>query len=293
MMDLRSYLRYLKSEKRYSAHTIKAYQTDLTQFSNFLSESFELNDPLEAHHSHLRSWMVSLMEDESGSRTINRKLSALKSYYKFELKKGSIKSSPTAKLISPKISKRLPVFINERQMDQVLKSSEATNDFSNSRNRLIFELFYETGIRSSELVNLLDTSFDFSSRSMKVLGKGNKERIIPISPMLIKMIKEYKQQRNKIFAGTSSFLVTDSGKKIYQRLVYRIVNSLLKEFSTVEKKSPHVLRHTFATHMLNNGAEINAIKELLGHASLAATQVYTHNTIEKLKNVYKKAHPKA
>ncbi|MFI5135066.1 MAG: tyrosine-type recombinase/integrase [Chitinophagales bacterium] len=294
-MDLRSFLRYLQSERRYSAHTIKAYKTDLSQFSGFLSATYELNDLNSATHSHVRSWLVILLEDSIGARSINRKISALKSYYKFEMKRGNIQSSPVRKLITPKLKKRLPVFVNQQQMKRLANADEQMNDFGNVRNRLIIELLYATGMRVSELVNLSDNSFDFYNHSLKVLGKGNKERIIPLSKEMLNRIKEYKEVRRKKFQFTEfpSLFVTDSGSKMYSRLAYRVVHNLLALFTTAEKKSPHVLRHTFATHMLNNGAEINAIKDLLGHSSLAATQVYTHNTIEKLKDVYKKAHPKA
>jgi len=293
MFDLRSYLRYLKSEKRYSAHTIQAYQNDLKQFSEFLSGTYELNDHLVVNHSHIRSWLVNLTEHKLEAKSIRRKVSALKSFYKFELKSGRIKVSPTAKLIVPKVKKMLPVFVNEKQMSEVAFETNEENSFSSKRDHLIFELLYNTGMRCSELVSLKDSSFDFYGRSLKVLGKGNKERIIPLSKELVEQLREYRKERVKKFDVSISFFVTDGGKSIYPRYVYRVVNKLLSELSTVEKKSPHVLRHTFATHMLNNGAEINAIKELLGHTSLAATQVYTHNTIEKLKDVYKKAHPKS
>ncbi|HYV92939.1 MAG TPA: tyrosine recombinase XerC [Chitinophagales bacterium] len=295
MMDFRSFLQYLEYEKRYSAHTITAYENDLTQFSVFLSKIYEFDDLLNVRHTHVRSWLVSLMEEGIGSRSINRKLSSLKTFFKFQLKKNAIQQNPMSKVIAPKMSKRLPVFINKNQMELLWQHFDFGEGFSGARNRLIFELLYGTGMRVSELVNLSEKNIDLHSGAVKVLGKGNKERIIPISRELKQFIKEYNDLRHKTFPSGlfSSLIVSDTGNKMYARSVYNIVNTVLKQITTVEKKSPHVLRHTFATHMLNNGAEINAIKELLGHASLAATQVYTHNTIEKLKDVYRKAHPKA
>lgn len=294
-MDLRSFLSYLKSEKRYSSHTIKAYETDLQQLQQFLLTTFETNDLLTVSHTHLRSWMVSLMEQGIIARSINRKISSLKTFYRFEMRRGNIKVSPASKLVSPKVKKRLPVFVNEAQMGELFRQESGECEFSVVRNELVIELLYNTGMRVSELVGLKDSSIDRYAGNVKVLGKGNKERIIPMSKEMINLLKQYKELRNKLFDrnATDTLLVTDSGKPVNSRYVYRIVNSTLGKFTTLDKKSPHVLRHTFATHLLNKGAEISAIKELLGHASLAATQVYTHNTIEKLKDIYKKAHPKA
>ncbi len=293
-MELRSFLQYLQYEKRYSSHTITAYENDLLQLIAYLDKTYELRNPDDVRHTHIRSWIVSLMDDKIGARSINRKMSSLKTYFKFQLKNGFMKHNPMTKVMSPKTAKRLPVFIQSNQLQTMWKHHDFGSGFSGVRNKLIMEIFYGTGMRVSELVNLKDASFNFHGSSVKVLGKGNKERIIPLNPELKEMIKEYISMRNKIFDRKYDlFLVNDKGAKIYSRYVYRIVNETLQKVTTVEKKSPHVMRHTFATHLLNNGAEINAIKELLGHASLAATQVYTHNTIEKLKDVYKKAHPKA
>lgn len=294
-MDLRSFLSYLKSEKRYSSHTIKAYETDLQQLQQYLLTTFETNDLFTVSHTHLRSWMVSLMEQGISARSINRKISSLKTFYRFEMRRGNIKASPASKLVSPKVKKRLPVFVNEAQMDELFRQESDAGEFSVVRNELVIELLYNTGMRVSELVGLKDSSIDRYTGSVKVLGKGNKERIIPMSKEMINSLRRYKELRNKLFDrnATDTLLVTDSGKPVNSRYVYRIVNSMLGKFTTLDKKSPHVLRHTFATHLLNKGAEISAIKELLGHASLAATQVYTHNTIDKLKDIYKKAHPKA
>ena len=294
-MDIRNFLQYLQYEKRFSPHTIVAYENDLLQFSSYLKKTYDLEKMLEARHLHVRSWLVSLMESGTGSRSINRKLSSLKSFFKFNMKNGFLDRNPMAKVIAPKIAKRLPAFIQENQVELLWDQHHFEDGFAGHRNQMIFEIFYATGMRLSELINLTDQSIDFYSLSLKVLGKGNKERIIPFDPKLKTAIKEYISVRNKTFSSTAfpALLVSDSGQKMIPRKVYTIVNSVLKEVTTVEKKSPHVLRHTFATHLLNNGAEINAIKELLGHSSLAATQVYTHNTIDKLKDIYKKAHPKA
>lgn len=294
-MDFRSFLQYLEYEKRYSANTLIAYKNDLLQFSDFLKKTYDFDEVLNVRHPHIRSWLVSLMEEGIGSRSINRKLSALKTFFKFQLRKNAIEQDPMGKVISPKMAKRLPVFINKNQMELLWSGYDFGKKFNGARNRLVFELLYGTGMRVSELVNLSEKNVDMYNQALKVLGKGNKERIIPISKEVKHLIAGYVDLRNKTFPSESfsSLIVSDTGKKMYSRSVYNIVNMILKQITTVEKKSPHVLRHTFATHMLNNGAEINAIKELLGHSSLAATQVYTHNTIDKLKDIYRKAHPKA
>lgn len=294
-MDFDNFFQFLQYEKRYSDHTVTAYKNDLLQFTNFLHKTFEIQDMPQVRHTHVRSWLVSLMENEVGSRSINRKLSTLKTFFKFQQKVNVIQLNPMSKVIAPKMGKRLPVFISQNQMELLWNHYDFGQGFSALRNRLVLELLYGTGMRVSELVNLSEKDVDFYQNALKVLGKGNKERIIPISQEVRALVKEYIKFRNEYFlsATYTALIVSDTGKKLYSRAVYSIVNSILKSITTVEKKSPHVLRHTFATHMLNHGAEINAIKDLLGHASLAATQVYTHNTIEKLKEVYKKAHPKA
>jgi len=294
-MDIRSFIQYLQFEKRYSAHTVTAYENDLKQFSAFLETTFEISDLKNALHTHIRSWLVSLMENGTGSRSINRKISSLKTYYKFLLKNGTLKKDPMRKVQSPKVSKRLPVFVEEKNIREFINQFDFGNELEGIRDRTIIELFYSTGMRLSELVNLKNDSVNFNNNTIKVLGKGNKERLIPFHKEIADLLKEYMAVRDKKFSSLPhNFLfVTDKGSGIYPRLVYRIINYYLQIFTTVDKKSPHVLRHTFATHLLNHGAEINAIKELLGHANLAATQVYTHNTIEKLKDIYKQAHPKA
>jgi len=290
-----SFLQYLKFEKRYSPHTITSYDNDLTQFFTYLQKSYQITDVKAISHLQIRSWLVELMQQQITPRSINRKISTLKSFFKFCLKNKHIDKDPMRKVLSPKTSKRLPVFVEQKNIRRLLDEFKYTDDYKGVRNKLIIELFYATGMRLSELINIKLTDIDFYNGQMKVLGKGNKERLIPFNDQLKGEMKHYIEVRGKEFTDPEEnyFFLTDIGNKMYPRGVYRIVNYLLKEFTTVDKKSPHVLRHTFATHMLNNGAEINAIKELLGHASLAATQVYTHNTIEKLKEVYKQAHPKA
>lgn len=294
-MDIRSFFQYLQFEKRYSKLTITAYENDLLQFSRFLKEIYDLDSLYATRHTYVRSWMVALMEAGTGTRSINRKLSSLKSFFKFSLKTGGIDHNPMLKVVSPKLSKPLPVFIQKSQIASLWQHYDFGEGFPGIRDRTIFELFYATGMRRAELLGLKDESIDLINNTIKVLGKGNKERLIPMNPVLKSSLQEYSKVRNKSFdiSSFAAFLVTDSGKPMNPRKVYSIVHKVLEQITTVEKKSPHVLRHTFATHLLNNGAEINAIKELLGHSSLAATQVYTHNTIDKLKDIYKKAHPKA
>jgi len=246
-------------------------------------------------HHQIRNWIVELMESGNTARTANRKISALKTYFKYLLKEGIITVNPVAKVLTPKSDKKLPVFVNENQMNHLLDDIEFGDDFSGFRNRLIIETFYNTGARLSELISLKVTDVDFSQQVMKVLGKRNKERIIPLSSSFSDLLEKYSRTREATFPndGNEWLFLTGAGKKLYPRLVYRIVNRFLSLVTTLDKKSPHILRHTFATHILNQGADLNAIKELLGHANLSATEVYTHNTFEKLKSVYKQAHPRA
>ena len=241
----------------------------------------------------IRSWLVHLMEHQVGSRSVNRKLTTLKSFYKFLLREGIMEENPMRKITSPKIAKRLPVFIEKDKMEMLFDDTGFGEGYPGTRNRLILEIFYSTGMRLSELVNLKETDIDFHHDTIKVLGKRNKERLIPFSKKFESLMKSYLDEKGSVFGDTDVLFLTDKGRKIYPKMVYRIVSRYLGAVTTMEKKSPHVLRHTFATHLLNNGAELNAVKELLGHASLSATQVYTHNTIEKLKRIYKQAHPKA
>ena len=247
-----------------------------------------------ASHLEIRSWIVQMMGHKITPRSINRKLSTLKSFFKFLMRKGVVKKSPLSKVLAPKTSKRLPVFVEKSGIDRLLTATEFPEGFIGARDKMILDLFYGTGMRRSELNNLRETDIDSYNAQIKVLGKGNKERIIPIQPQLRRALKEYIDLKNQSTAIPSIYLfVNEKGKLLNPSNIYQIVKKYLNLITTRDKKSPHVLRHTFATHLMNNGADINAVKELLGHASLAATQVYTHNTIEKLKNIYKQAHPKA
>lgn len=285
------FIDYLKFEKRYSKHTITAYETDLDQFFNFIEKQYQLTNINDLSSSMVRTWLASLKEDKLTSKSINRKISSLKSLNKYLLKNGLIEKSPMSSIVSPKISKRLPQFIEEQQLKTLFEHVEFTEDWKQQTEKMVLELFYNTGMRLSELINLKQQQIDFSNQQLKVFGKGNKERIIPLSETVILHLKNYisnNPTEEKVWV-----FVSVKGKPLNPRYVYGFVKKYLSLITTVNKKSPHILRHSFATHLMNNGAEINAVKELLGHSSLAATQVYTHNSIEKLKEVFKKAHPKA
>jgi len=293
---IQSFIDYLKFEKRYSAHTIRSYHDDLFQFFDFLDKQFGKLTLTEISSSFVRSWLASLKDDDVTARTINRKISTLKSFFKFQLKQGKIENTPMGNIISPKISKRLPVFIKEKDLVDLTNALNTnTEDWNSLNTKMLITIFYSTGMRLSELINLKERQVDFSRKQLKILGKGNKERIIPAGVDLLTIIKDYINEKRKMFEKADDVLLVNSkGKKLYPKYAYNLVRGILtEEVKTLDKKSPHVLRHTFATHLMNNGANLDAVKELLGHASLASTQVYTHNTIEKLKNVYKKAHPKA
>lgn len=293
--SIQSFLDYLKYEKRYSVHTLTSYQTDLIDFINFLETQFGSVSLPEVSHTYVRSWLASLKEKGLTSKSINRKISSLKSFFKYHLRTGAIMSTPMAQVISPKIGKRLPVFVKEPDTEKMVESLDQFTESWRSLNaKMLITIFYATGMRLSELINLKERQVDFSNSQIKVLGKGNKERIIPVSKEVLESVRTYQELKKKEFDKTDdALLVTEKGKKMYPRYAWLLVNQVLAKTSTLDKKSPHVLRHTFATHLMNNGADLNAVKELLGHSSLASTQVYTHNTIEKLKDVYKKAHPKA
>jgi len=294
-INIQAFLNYLKYQKRYSQHTIISYENDLSSFFNFLEFQFNENKLANIKSTFVRSWLADLKSANISSKTINRKISALKTFFKFQLKQGEIDVSPMATIVSPKQNKRLPEFVDKKDINTLFELVEFPDDWSGKTNRLVLQLLYNTGIRQSELIGLKENQIDFSKDTIKVLGKGSKERIIPISKELVVEIKSYlKEKKQQIQSPDRDFLlVRFNGKKLYAKWVYNAVKSYLSLVTTINKKSPHILRHTFATHLSNNGAELNAIKELLGHSSLAATQIYTHNTIEKLKDVYKKAHPKA
>lgn len=291
------FIDYISYEKRYSPHTVLAYKTDLEQFIRFLEEQYGISQPEEITYLVIRDYLSGLMESGLNARSVNRKKTCMQTYFRYLIREGLITVNPMKRVISPKSAKRLPVYIPEGQTETLFLEAEAGSgeSFIALRNRMILEMFYATGMRLSELVHLKDSDLDLSSMTVRVLGKRNKERLIPFGPSLAKLIRQYLDCRSAEHINNveSRFFVTGAGKKIYPKLAYRVVNDYLSSIPNLEKKSPHVLRHTFATHMLNKGAELNAIKELLGHASLSATQVYTHNTIEKLKTIYKQAHPKA
>lgn len=293
--SIQPFLDYIQAEKRYSIHTLQSYGKDLEQFQVFLHLQYALDDVTRASFAQVRSWIVHLMNEGQSARSVNRKISTLRSYYKFLMKKGKLRSNPTEGVQGPKTPKRNPAFVPATHMNTLLDQLQFPEGYEGQRDRMIIELFYFTGMRLSELIGLKEMDIDTYHQTIRVLGKRNKERLIPMSPVLQQRLQEYIRLRHETFgSGAEAFLfLTAKGKKMYPKMVYNLVNAALGAVTTVEQKSPHVLRHTFATHMLNNGADINAIKEILGHASLAATQVYTHNTLEKMKQVYKKAHPKA
>ena len=292
---IQDFLDYLSFQKRYSNHTIISYRNDLTAFFDFLVIQFG-NMPLaEIKPTFIRSWLADMKQHGMESKSINRKISTLKSFFKYQLRQQTIVVSPMTAIISPKVNKRLPQFVDKKDITTLFTNVEFPDTWAGKTDELILQLFYNTGMRQAELSGLKETAVSKSNGSIKVLGKGNKERIIPLSNQLMHKMEEYMADKRKLLAvfDAEVLLVTVSGKKLYPRYVYNTVNKYLKEVTTIDKKSPHVLRHTFATHLMNNGADLNAVKELLGHSSLAATQIYTHNTIEKLKNIHKKAHPKA
>ncbi|MFM2360917.1 MAG: hypothetical protein RLY16_2910 [Bacteroidota bacterium] len=290
-----SFLDYLKFQRRYSRHTLTSYEFDLTSFFQFFQQQFDGVDPKEVTASVVRTWLASLKEAGMESRSINRKISSLKSLYKYLMRQGIVEVSPLTTIVSPKVKKRLPQFVEERDMQTLFDHVEFPEGFEGMTHRLIMELFYQTGIRQAELVGLKVTQLDLGNQQLKVLGKGNKERIIPIGAKLVAALRAYLQMRMLVLQEVEEkvLLINAKSKPFNPRQVYSIVRHYLSLVSTIDKRSPHVLRHSFATHLVNHGAELNVVKELLGHSSLAATQVYTHNTIEKLKDVYKKAHPKA
>lgn len=295
---------YLKTIKRYSEHTVKAYVSDLTQLDLYLSLNGKtLNTPEEINSRDLREWIMFLFDSGNQSASVNRKISSVKTFYSYLLKNSFVESDPSQKVVTPKKQKRLPVFMTNEQINCVIDSISDSVDFVECRDKLIIHIFYMTGIRLSELIGLELSDVDYEKSTIKVLGKGGKERIIPLSSGLLFEIKKYVKIRNDylnnmpkkaIFTSKNNNLIlTEKGVKAYGNLIYKIVKKHLQNAVSLKKVSPHVLRHTFATAMLNEGADINAIKHLLGHSSLAATEVYTHNTFEKLKKVYKQAHPRA
>lgn len=292
---VKTFIQFLKYEKRYSQHTIISYENDLQQFQRYLQTHYELENILEAHFSFIRSWIVHMIQNKVTAKTVNRKISSLRSFYKFHKKRRTISTNPMQKIIAPKVSKRLPAFIREDKMESLLQTDHFTDDFHGQRDLLLIELLYQTGMRRAELMSLSDSDVNYSTKSIKVMGKGSKERLIPVQDSLLQLIRQYIELRDELFEAiaSESLMVTDKGLPLYPKYVYNKVKGYLSMVTTNDKRSPHILRHSFATHIANRGAELNAIKSLLGHASLAATQVYTHNTIEKLKKAHKQAHPKS
>ncbi len=292
---IQSFLDYLKFQKRYSQHTVISYQNDLTAFFDFLKVNFDETSVEEIKPTYIRTWLAHLKSQGISSKTINRKISSLKSFFKQQLKQEIIKVSPMATIVSPKMGKRLPQFVEKKDIDTLFDHVEFPDNWTGKTERLLLLILYNTGIRQAELIGLKENQVDMHNSAIKVLGKGSKERIIPVSNQLILEIKAYASEKKiQLPAAEAVFLlVNEKGNKLYPKYVYNVARKYLALVTTIEKKSPHILRHTFATHLTNKGADLNAVKELLGHSSLAATQIYTHNTIEKLKDVFKKAHPKA
>ena len=288
------YIRYLRYEKNCSLHTEISYSEDLNQFCTFLTEHFDDVGVQAVDGDIIRMWIVSLMEDKISPRSVNRKLSALKSFYKYLLKVGEVTMNPVKKISGPKTNKPLPAFVNNVDMDSILDDTAIEDSFEALRNKVMIELFYVTGMRRAELIGLKDVDVDFSASIVLVTGKRNKQRLIPISDKTKLLLQQYIEERDKEIENQSGYLfVKNDGQQLYPMLVHRIVTENLGHIPTLSKTSPHVLRHTFATGMLNNGADINAVKELLGHSSLAATEIYTHTSFEELKKIYNKAHPRA
>lgn len=293
--QIQPFLIYLKFEKRFSQHTLLAYQNDLTSFFDYLVTHYNSIALPEITHLYIRSWLASLKDDAMAAKSINRKISTLRSFFKYAVKTSVITQSPMSKIIAPKGEKRLPQFVADKDMATLLNHVTFTPDWKGQTERLLILLFYNTGMRLSEVIGLKESSVNYGSGALKVLGKGSKERMIPISKELLQELKMYMEAKRdlKHLVAVPNLLVTEKGKSLAPRQVYTTVKNYLSLVTTIDKRSPHILRHTFATHLMNNGADLNAVKELLGHSSLAATQVYTHNTIEKLKNIHQKAHPKA
>ena len=287
------FIDHIKFEKRFSSHTIKSYEADLCQFSEYLDENYKIKEPAYADTNMVRSWIADLSDKGLSNKTINRKISTLNSFFKYLLREDELKINPATNIPLPKNSKNLPIFVDEDAMAVLFNDIEFGSDFNGIRDKLILQIFYHTGMRVSELINIKETDVDQISHTIRVLGKRNKERIIPLSREVISLINKYLKLKNQNGYSCVNLLITAKGKPLYHKLVYRTVNKYLTMVTTLSKKSPHVIRHTFATHMLNRGADLNAIKELLGHSNLSATQIYTHNTIEKLRNVHKQAHPRA
>ncbi len=291
---LNNFLHFLEFEKRYSKNTIISYKTDLLQFYNFfkITNQNELNYIKNLNHKDIKDWIYNLSDNNLSNKSINRKISTLKKFYKFLLRENIINKNPLTKILSPKQSKKLTKFVNQEQINILLDDTIFDKSKNKLTDKLIISLLYGTGMRLSELINLKIDDVYFAEKKLKVLGKRNKERFIPLHNKLLNDLKDYFSYRKTLNPDNNFILISLKGKKLYPKYVYRVVNKYLTLVTTIDKKSPHILRHTFATHILNNGAELNAVKELLGHSNLSATQIYTHNTFEKIKTIYKQAHPR-
>lgn len=292
---IQPFLEYLKYQKRYSPHTLISYENDLSGFFVFISLQYDDLSLQQITPALIRTWLAVLKQDNISSKSINRKISALKSFFKFYLKNGAISASPMGTIVSLKVKKRLPSFIEQKDINTLFSHIEFPDTWKGKTDHLLLKIFYQTGMRLSELINLKESQIDAANSSLKVVGKGNKERIIPLNNSLVNDILFYIEEKKKNISDINfpNLFLNSKSKSLNPRYVYSVVNFYLKGVTTNDKKSPHILRHTFATHLTNNGADINAVKELLGHTSLAATQIYTHNTIQKLKDIYKITHPKA
>jgi integrase/recombinase XerC len=292
--SIQQFINYLRFEKRYSQHTITAYSDDLTQFSNFIHQQYGETSINGISSSLVRTWLASLKEDDLKAKSIRRKVSSLSSFFRYHLRIGTLQKTPMVNISTPKIPKRLPGYVEEADITRLLESGTFGEDWNSKTDHLLISIFYQTGLRLSELITLKESHINIAGKTVKVLGKGNKERIIPISATLASDLEAYLSAKRKLFEinPAATLLVNSKGKKLYSKYVYLAVKKYLGKVTTLEKRSPHILRHTFATHLTGNGANLNSIKELLGHTSLAATQIYTHNSIDKLKDAHKKAHPK-
>jgi integrase/recombinase XerC len=290
---LTDFIQYLKFEKRYSPHTIIAYQNDLEQFRGYLTKEFALNELKSITHFHIRGWLAGMKGDKQTPRTINRKISSLNSYYKYLLRLGVVEKNPVRQLHAQRLPERLPVYLKESEAEYLLGTVEFEEGFKGFTDRLICELLYATGMRRNELQQLKEKDIDWGLNQLRILGKGNKERLVPVSAVMLDSLREYIAEKHKLEKYDDTYLLNlENGTPLYAVYIYRTVTKYLGAATTLKKKSPHVLRHTFATHLLNNGANIQAIKDLLGHSSLAATQIYTHNNIDKLKEIHRQNHPR-
>lgn len=288
-----SFVNYLKYEKRYSSHTVVAYNNDLDQFVHYCTEMVGDFNVIRINSKLVRSWIVHLMEQNLSARSVNRKVTTIKSFFKYLMKEQVVENNPVLNVTLPKVRKKLPNFVEENNLHHLLDDGFFSNDFVGARDKLIVSLFYETGMRLAELMLLKESDFHRNENVVRVLGKRKKERVIPYPGEINNLIDLYVNQRNEnIKCETNRLLVTEKGKPVYEKLIYRVVTNNLAKVTSLEKKSPHVLRHTYATHLLNKGADLNAVKELLGHSNLAATQIYTHTTFERLHEIYKQAHPR-